>query len=279
MASRNFYHIDKVPDTILQNLAATPEVLAKPALGLYNPDMQEVFILEKGAFNYGFVNAMVLGSFSKSSLDRDAYQYAHAACLSVNGKGILIVGDHKAGKSTLISKILSDAEGRKDIELGMVSDDWVVLNTGSKMLTGIRVSQEYRIDKQTVDNPLIGLSSTFNSLIKKYKPTNSDKASIPVTNLCDRMGHHNVSEHAINIIVVMDPTQTDYIDKINPHRAIDIIQASTANVVPLNEAERNRFQNFCETQFATHKCLSINNRHENVPLRKVAEDVIKMALA
>lgn len=276
--TRNFYHIDTVPEDILQNLTADPEVLEKPAIGLYNPDTQDVLILEKGAFNYGFINAMVLGSFSKFSLDRSAYQYAHAACLSINGKGALIVGDHKAGKSTLISKILSEAEGRTDIDLGIVSDDWVMLDKRSQGLVGVRVSEEYRLDEQTVANPMIGLSRTFNTLIQKYKPTNSDKASIPVSVLCNSMGHRDISEHGIDVIVVMDPAQSPYTAEIDPKKAIDIMLAATANVVPLSKEEKSNFRNFWEAQFATHRCLSINNRHEDAPLHRVAEDIIKLAL-
>lgn len=177
--------------------------------------------------------------------------------MSINGKGVLIVGDHKAGKSTLISKILSEAEGRADIDLGMVSDDWVMLDKKSQGLVGIRVSEEYRLDEQTVANPMIGLSKTFNTLMQKYKPTDSDKASIPVSDLCNSMGHRDISEHGINVIVVMDPAQSSYTAEIDPEKAMDIMLAATANVVPLSKEEKSNFRNFWEAQFATHKCLSI----------------------
>lgn len=277
---RKIFHIDKIDDSVLMPFTNDPGILSKPALGLFNPDTKETLILEKGEFNYGFMNAMVLGNFSALSNQILQTQFAHAACVDINGTGVLIIGDHKAGKSTLVSKLLSETQGRSDISLGMVSDDWVIIEQPDRDLSRIRalrVSDEYRIDEQTIQSPRLNLSPIFNQLVQHYKDPKSKKASIPIDELCERMGHRSLLDTDIKIIIVMDPTQSDYSLCADLDQAMDILSASTANVPPLGSLEKTEQENFWKKQFSSHPSVSINNRHPHVQIQDVVSDILKLA--
>jgi hypothetical protein len=128
-----------------------------------------------------------------------------------------------------------------------------------------------------VSNNIVGQS---NEVIwgLQYKPAHSDKASISIEDLCARMGLIDLAEHKVDIIVVMDPSQGAYIEAVDLAAANKIIQASTANVPPLNQSERTICDDFWQNQFASHDSISINNRHNSAPIQKVADDIIKMAI-
>jgi hypothetical protein len=276
--SRHIYHLDQVSD---ENIALTGQlqsVPGKPAIALFNPTTQDVLILEKGKFNYGFVNAMALGALSRQCMGADSYQYAHAACLSVGGKGVLIIGDHKAGKSTLISKILSEAESDPSQVLALASDDWVVLKDEGGQSRATRLSQEYRIDQGTLQNPSLGLSATFNALMKAYGTPASDKASIPLEALCERMGLISTPKMPYDVIIVLNPRQKDFMQPLDQASAFTILAASTANVSPLGEEEARIHSAFWQDQFAAHESFSINNRHPDMSVQDVAKSVIKLAM-
>lgn len=233
--------------------------------------------MEKAGFNYGFVNAMVLGFLSKLYMETAMGLYAHAASLSLNGVGILIAGDHKAGKSTLISKILSIAEDADDLDLGIVSDDWILLNSHGDILEASRLSEEFRIDKKTIMNPHFGVSQTFNALTTSDIEDSTAKIQIPLQDICLKMQLNNLQAIRQDKIVILDPTQESYITIVDSERALEILSASSANVPPLNAQEYEHFRAFWMAQFDTHETFTLNNRHPSSTLKKVADTVITLS--
>lgn len=248
----------------------------KPALGIYNPNTQQIIVLESGEFNYGFVNAMVLGFLSKLHGSRLGTHYAHAACFTINDTGILMIGDHKAGKSTLVSRILSEVAGDKTTDLSLISDDWVLIDDcmGNDPVAH-RLSGEYRLDKDTAVSSIAGLSPIFNVLVDAYKVGLSDKASIPASALCEATGHQDQTSTRIDKLILLNP------ELVAPREQLrwdgttkKILNASTANVPPLNREQDLHFNDFWSAQISSLESVAINNRYRNTSVGEIARDVI-----
>lgn len=268
--SVDFYHIDNAKEIVFRS---SPSADLPANIGFYSRNHKEVLIVESNPLNYGFVNAMILGAFSSHMMNAGSHFYAHAACLSLDGSGALIVGDHKSGKSTLVSKIISMTEGG-NLSVGIVSDDWVLIKEQDSFHEAQRVSDEYRIDLATCANPIIGLSQHFKEMVQRHTTSLSDKCSIPMRDLCVSMQMQDLTQAHFDTIILLDPTQSGPLGGISSDKFLTVMEASTTNVKPLTDQQKEASRTFWKSLLSSKKTLAVNSRYAECALEKTARDVI-----
>lgn len=264
------YHLDNLGADRISSICKT----SKPAVGIYDESTGDIALFERDPMNYGLLNAIVLGLMSKLCMEKYGLYFAHAACLGFNGRSALIVGDHKAGKSTLVAQLLTEAEHQRGAEMSFASDDWVLLRQDKNGISALRLSQEYRIDRMIFAHPTIKLSQALARMAAQYSNGNSDKSSIPISELCRNMGCLDAQALPVDAVVILDPLHKDYCSKGEQANTMNIVSDSTANVPPLNTQQSKDNERFWENLFVAIGCHTINNRYKGVPIDRVAKDIM-----
>lgn len=274
-SSRTIYHIDNVPRDFFKELSCDADETSKPALCVHNQSSGDLLVLENGEFNYGFVNTTTIGLFSKSLLQDNHENYAHAGCLKINGKGLLILGDQGAGKSTLVSKILSELEREGHYDVDFATDDWVYLQECDQRLVAKRATSEYRLDSDTLANSDISLSETFMRTIRTHQiAEKAAKYSIPVEYICDKFGFSEIESADISRLIILDPRQPKLMQDATFDGIYPILKASTMNVPPLSSDEEEMYRSFWEKQVEQTDIVAMNSRLPEVKIEQIARTIL-----
>lgn len=272
------YHLERIDRGVSQRFCNVESELAKPAMCIYNRESRELLVLEHQPFNYGFVNTTIIGVFSKAFLQEDGEHYAHAGCMSVNGRGLLVLGDQGAGKSTLVSKMLSRLEGKSETDVRFCTDDWVYLSEQGGRLLAKRASKEYRIDADTINSSAISLSDSFMAAITKYNiQEKAAKFSMPVQALCEQFGYASTEILECGTVVVLNPGQDEFISRASYESIEGILKSSTKNVPPLTAEENFNLAEFWRHQIRVRRVISINNRQRGTSIDQVVDEVLHVA--
>lgn len=272
------YHLERIDREVSQRFCDIDAEVAKPAMCVYNRKSRELLVLEHQPFNYGFVNTTIIGVFSKAFLQEDGEHYAHAGCMSINGHGLLVLGDQGAGKSTLVSKTLSRLEGQSGTDVRFCTDDWVYLSEQGGRLLAKRASREYRIDADTINSSAISLSDSFMAAITKYNiQEKAAKFSMPVQALCEQFGYASTEVLECGTVVVLNPGQDAFIKQASYESIEGILKSSTKNVPPLTAEENSDLAEFWRHQIRVRRIVSINNRQSGANIDQVVDEVLHVA--
>lgn len=269
------FHIDLIAENFLKEMYPDFDFKGKPSLTLYNPESRDLLIVESWRFDYGFVNTMILGIFSRLFYEKYAFKYAHAACLDIDGEGTLIVWDQWAGKSTLFSKLLEKSIWTNRW-IWVLTDDWVLIQEDKVWLAVKRLSEEYRIELNMLQWWGDLLWENFRDTIRSINaPIKAKKITIPVDILCSKLGLKSIEETTCKRVVFLDRSQDSTIQAPNDiARCVDIMKASTFNVPPFDIDQQEIFDNFWSEKLRQMDVLKVNSRHDSESLDELIDVIL-----
>ncbi|MFL6846326.1 MAG: hypothetical protein ACJ8ER_15775 [Allosphingosinicella sp.] len=118
------FHICKVvPDAAELSFFHRP-FEGGPALGYITEDHKRALVVGEG---FGLFKSAV-SALASLQIEPEGYVPAHAAALSLGGKGVLLVGGSRGGKTTALFNVAINALSQ-GMDVRILCDDWLVVTT------------------------------------------------------------------------------------------------------------------------------------------------------
>jgi hypothetical protein len=166
------------------------------AQGYVTSDRRDALVVGEG---FGLFKSAISGFASYQCLDENLVP-AHAAALSINGVGALILGGSCAGKTTTSLLLTGLAQARK-LPFQLLADDWVVVQQANGRL--IAKSFDPSISLQTQD--MLLASDTHFEIPEPLKERMASGAKISVKP-GDIFGKSvGVDEIVVDLVIVLHP--------------------------------------------------------------------------
>ena len=149
------------------------------------------------------VGEIICGIFG-NLLENDGFVFFHAACISKLGKGVLLIGDKKSGKTSLVLKLLQNGyDLLANSQIGIKENIAVAIPTR----IGIR---NISLNNKLIEDKFIKQIKNTNGykefLIKDKKYNKEEKFNLKVNEIKNIFYNNNISKTRINLIINMNFT-------------------------------------------------------------------------
>lgn len=273
-ANTNVFHLNNVSRKLFSLRYPNIDFKNKPAVTMFNNKTWELLVVEFWDFDYGFTNTMILGLFSYIFYEKYDFKYAHAACLEIDGNWTLIVWDQWTGKSTLFSKLLEKSIFEPNM-IGIITDDWVIIQDLRNWFLVQRLSEEYRIELQMIWPEKNIFWEDFKYAIRKIDaPIKAKKVTIPIDALCSGLSFKSLRSTTCNRIIVIDPLQQKSIEEPTQQRVLDIIRKSTFNVPPWDHSFKHALTKYWAEKLNEMEVIKINPMSSSASLKDIIELIL-----
>ncbi|MCB2189771.1 MAG: hypothetical protein KQJ78_25435 [Deltaproteobacteria bacterium] len=228
--------------------------LMTPSLGFY--DSEAAVALMCGLDEYGLLKSAVVGLHTRF-LFADGYRPIHGAVISLDGRGIVIVGHHGAGKSTALLNLASRLKGYPGLRV--LTDDWSVASESNDGSIEV-YSMERRMSLSTLlsdENPEMNLNRLFYS----HREYGIDKVWADIDDVLWK-GAYAAQAKLSEILVFTPDINSALISDISAEEVTRLLVDSAYHMPDENVEVVKVMHEFWHKHLKNHRCLCINNRHD-----------------
>ncbi|MEK6938317.1 MAG: hypothetical protein AABX04_04705 [Nanoarchaeota archaeon] len=223
-----------------------------PHIGFYDEKNHYALTTGKG---YGLFKSLIIG-FASAIAQEKGYHPAHASFIELNGRGIMLTGSHKAGKTTSLMHLM---QVLKEYSPKILTDDWVLTNENDGAVFSLE-------DNLSFSRTFCEEFSYLN-LIPSYEKNVVDGLKKVYVHPDEVFGESTkINKSKINTIVMLEPVnRTNLFEYPEREIVVEYIINGTYHMPDCNPRQVQRHRDFWMDTLSNTQFFSFDTRHKIPP--------------